>query len=263
MRYLVLIAALLAVPLLLPAKEKKLRDHERMELIRGLTSEFATVKVLLPRSKQALKVELNGEVDEDQWSEAEWKNGPAARVGDLVQITKVNVKDKEIEFELNGGWKTGGKWYERIQVSGGPSMRPVTTGSTAITLGTKFTLLFPEGVHTSDVAEIKKLLAPVLDFEQRSATEQYVENLPPEIQQAIEEERAVDGMDKDMVLLALGKPTRKVREEKDGEEFEDWIYGQPPGRMTFVRFNSAHKVVSVRETYAGLGTTMPDLPVVR
>ena len=69
------------------------------------------------------------------------------------------------------------------------------------------------------------MLAPVLDFEKRSATEQYIETLPPEIQEAIKEKRAIEGMDREQVLLALGRPRNKVRETKDGVETEDWIYG--------------------------------------
>jgi len=36
-------------------------------------------------------------------------------------------------------------------------------------------------------------------------------------------------------------------------ELEDWVYGLPPGKITFVTFNG-DKVVKVKEEYAGLGT---------
>jgi hypothetical protein len=99
---------------------------------------------------------------------------------------------------------------------------------------------------------VKKLLAPVMDFEKRSATELYADTLPPEVQQAIKDKRALEGMDRDQVLLALGRPVNKTRETKDGLELEDWIYGRPPGRITFVTFNG-NKVIKVKESYAGLG----------
>ena len=73
------------------------------------------------------------------------------------------------------------------------------------------------------------------------------------------EKKAIEGMDKDQVLLALGRPLRKSRENKDGVDFEDWIYGQPPGRVTFVTF-SGPKVVKIKETYAGLGGTIAETP---
>ena len=105
------------------------------------------------------------------------------------------------------------------------------------------------------------MLAPILDFEKRSATETYIETLPPEIKQAITEKKAIVGMDRDQVLMAIGRPQRKSRELKDGVELEDWIYGEPPGRMTFVTL-AGSKVVKVKETYAGLGgTTAPNTTI--
>jgi hypothetical protein len=105
------------------------------------------------------------------------------------------------------------------------------------------------------------MLSPVFDFEKHSASEQYVEKLPEPIQKAIKEQHAIQGMDKDQVLLALGKPRNKSRETNaDGDDIEDWIYGEPPGKVTFVRFNEG-KVVKVNESYANVGgMTSPPLP---
>jgi hypothetical protein len=103
-------------------------------------------------------------------------------------------------------------------------------------------------------AEYKKLLAQSLDFEKRSATESYFDNLPPEIQEAIKSKKVVVGMDKEQVKMAVGNPRDRIRETKDGNETEDWIYGLPPGKITFVTFAS-NKVVKVKDHYAGLGGT--------
>jgi hypothetical protein len=102
-------------------------------------------------------------------------------------------------------------------------------------------------------SEVKKLLAPVLDFDRHSVTEIYSETLPPEMQQAIKQKRALVGMDREQVRLALGQPVHKERETKDGMDLEDWIYGQPPGKITFVTFNG-DKAIRVKDDYAGLGT---------
>jgi len=111
-----------------------------------------------------------------------------------------------------------------------------------------------------DVADVKKILDPILDFEKRSATENYVESLPEPIQAAIKEKRAVEGMNKEQVMIAIGRPRHKMRETKDGEELEEWIYGEPPGKITFVTFKG-DKVVKVKDAYAGLGgTTAAPLP---
>jgi hypothetical protein len=45
-------------------------------------------------------------------------------------------------------------------------------------------------------------------------------------------------------------------------ELEDWVYGAPPGKITFVTFNG-DKVIKVKDAYAGLGTQVNDPPVVR
>jgi hypothetical protein len=235
------------------SKHEKLTPEQRVWLTRDLTAEFATAKKMLPRSKKALPVEISGTLDEEMWTAAQEEYGPAARAGDLVQITKVEYEKTRLLLEINGGFKGGRKWYERIQVSGsaGASTLPVGKSSTA-QAGTQIALVFPDGVPVVEAAEVKKYLSPILDFEKRSVAEQYVKSLPEPIQAAIEEKRAMEGMDRDMVLLALGKPEHKVRETKDGVEVEDWVYGKPPGKVTFVTFQGS-KVVSIRERYAGLG----------
>lgn len=229
----------------------KLTFDERVEVVRGLMSEYATVKAPLPRSKKPLPFESNGTYDKKHWDEVGKELGPAARIGDLVQLTKVTLESDKILLEINGGLKGGRKWYDRVEVGMGNRTSPVG-GSGAPTTGTIIALMFHKPVPALKAAEIKKMLAPVLDFEKRTATELYAESLPPEVQKAIKEKRASEGMNREQVVLALGRPVRKSRETKDGVELEDWIYGQAPGRILFVTFEGS-KVVKVKESYAGLG----------
>jgi len=250
----------LTLPAALLAAEGKLTEDERIELIRGLTAEYATVKVLLPRSAKPLPIGSDGKVDKNQWDAAARQFGPAARLGDLVKITNVKLEGDKILFEINGGVKEKKKWYEHIEVGMGNSTTPVAQGqSTNAPAGTNLVLEFHKPIPAVPASEIKKMLAPVLDFEKRTATEHVAEQLPPEIQAAVKENRAIEGMDRDQVILAMGRPPRKSRETKDGMELEDWIYGQAPGKITFVTFNGP-KVVKVKEAYAGLGgATAPSL----
>src|ERR1700733_12275071 len=67
----------------------RLTEPDRIELMRGLSSEYATVKQFLPRSKKPLPFESTGTYDKKQWEVAAKEFGPAARVGDLVQVNKV------------------------------------------------------------------------------------------------------------------------------------------------------------------------------
>jgi hypothetical protein len=241
----------------------KLTFDDEVELIRGLTAESGKVKTYLPRSKKPLEYDAKGTWDKQAWLNAGEKLGPAARVGETVQITKVTLENDKIVLEINGGIKSGKHWYDHVQVGMGNTTAPVSTGDGTATTGTYIAILFHKPLEPIKAAEIKKLLAPILDFEKRSATEVYADTLPPEIKAAIAAKRAEPGMDRDQVVMAMGKPVRKMRETTDDVESEDWIYGTPPGKITFVTFNG-NKCVKVKETYAGLGAeAAPQLDVPR
>ena len=239
----------------------KLTVQDRIELMRGLLAEYATVKQLLPRAKKALPFESTGSFDKKEWEAASREYGPAGRVGDLVQVTKVFIESDRLVLQINGGFHGGRKWYDGAQIGGGMGgggrMTPLGKGDSNAPGGTTIEILFHKPLEPMKAAEVKKMLAPVLDFEKRSASELYAEVLPPQVQTAIREKKVIEGMDRDQVLLSLGRPNHKSREVKDGIELEDWVFGQPPGKITFVTFNGS-KVIKVKEEYAGLGTEVQD-----
>ncbi len=246
------VVAILSVPGLLVGGNEKLTPEQRVELIRGLSSEYATVKLMLPRSKKALEVEMSGRYDKAEWDEAAREKGTAAKVGDQIQITKVSVDDDKIIFEINGGLKSGRRWYDNVSVGTGNRQAPINGPSGTPTLGTALVVKFDKGVPAVDAAEMKRMLKPIFDFDKRSATESYVDTLPPALRAAINEKRVLEGMDRDQVILAVGKPRSKSRQTKEGVDQEDWIYGQAPGKISFVTFENG-KVVKIWESYAGLG----------
>jgi hypothetical protein len=217
-----------------------------------LTAEYAKVKVYMPRSKKPVEFDAKGTWDKQAWLNAGEKLGPAARVGDSVQITKVTLENDKIVLEINGGIKSGTHWYDHVQVGMGNTTQPVSSGDGTPKAGTYVAILFHKPLEPIKATEVKKLLAPIFDFDKHSATEIYAETLPPEIKAAIAAKRAEPGMDRDQVVMAMGKPVRKMRETIDDVEAEDWIFGTPPGKITFVTFNG-NKCVKVKETYAGLG----------
>jgi len=256
--------ALLGTPLLSGAD--KLTIEDRVELMRGLSSEYATVKTLLPRSKKPLPYESNGTYDKSKWEDVAHEFGPAARVGDLVQVTSVMIEADKLVLLINGGFKGGHKWYQNVQIGGGVggvgNTHPIAQGDSNATAGTTIAILFHKPLEPMKAADVKKMLAPVLDFEKRTATALYAETLPAPVKQAIAEKKAIDGMDRDQVILAMGRPDHKSRETRDGVDYEDWVYGQPPGKIVFVTF-SGSKVVKVKEAYAGLGSEVGPQPVPR
>jgi hypothetical protein len=257
-----LLIALLALgPLAAGEKEKKLTPEERVDILRGLMAEYANAKTFLPRSKKPLQVNADGTWDKKAWDQMGKEQGPAARSGDMVQVTKVTIDEDRIHLEINNGVKSGRKWYDRVEVGMGNSTSPIGRNDTVATAGTNLVLVYPDKLHNIRTADVKKALAPVLDFDRHSVTENYVEKLPEPVQAAIKEKRAIEGMDQDQVLLAMGRPVRKERKTIDGVDTEDWMYGQAPGKITFVTF-SGSKVSKVKEAYAGLGgSTAPTLPV--
>lgn len=243
------------------AKEKKLSTEDRLILLRGLTAEYAKAKVLIPRSKKHLSIEPSGTWDAEAWEKANTESGTAARAGEMVQITKVKVEDDRIELELNHGLKTGPKWYERVEVGMGRGTAPISGRDNVAKAGTNIAIVFPKNIEELDVAQVKKMLGKVLDFDMRSVTESYMEKLPEPVRLAIEQKRVIEGMDREQVRLAVGQPVRKERRMVDGDELEDWMYGRPPGKITFVTFTGS-KVTKVKDMYAGLGgSTAAELPV--
>ena len=67
MRGYAVIAVLTLAPGLWPAGNK-LTWEDRVELTRGLTAEYATVKVLLPRSSKPLEFDAKSGYDKNQWT---------------------------------------------------------------------------------------------------------------------------------------------------------------------------------------------------
>jgi hypothetical protein len=242
------------------AKQTTLTPENRIAIVRILAYEFAISRQPMPASKnkkEALAVAGNGQVNQEALRETLSKRGAAIYTGERVQITKIEFERDFILFEINGGGKKGRKWYEGIQVGVGgapvptieqgpppdPTAEPVRAG-----FGSWVVLRFPDGVPDVTPEEVKGLLAGVLDFEARSAATPWIETIPEEFRQPVKERRVVVGMSREIVLAAKGRPERKIRETKDGVEYEDWQYGQPPFTI-FVTFRG-DEVVEVKDRTA-------------
>ena len=66
--------------------------------------------------------------------------------------------------------------------------------------------------------------------------EAYLETVPPKVKEAIQNHQVLVGMNHEMVTYAKGRPPKKVREQDGETEYEEWIYGDPPQDVEFVRF---------------------------
>jgi hypothetical protein len=227
-----------------------LQPQSRLAIVRFVDGEFAKMVQPLPRGKQGFKIPVGKPIDSSKLLEAVRTEGAAASKGDTVQITNIEFRSKEIVFEINGGGKKHFHLRDHLQVGMGGSTSPVSRPDSHPHDGQGATLILDYGVPLPNMSpdDLKQELSVFLDFsQQHSATVNWVETLPPEFQGGIKDHKAVEGMDQDMVIAAMGRPDHKVRErDPDGNDTEDWIYGNPPAKTTFVTF-SGGKVIRIRE----------------
>ena len=170
MRAIATVIVLSAVAAGLPAARaaEKLTFEDRIELTRGLMAEYGTAKVLLPRSKKALDIETNGTYNKVAWMDVVKQEGPAARSGDMVQITKVVIDSDRIVMDINGGYKGGRHWYSGVQMTGTAGQQVPMGGQNSDANapgGTTIAVVFHKPLEPIKATEIKKMLAPVIDFD--------------------------------------------------------------------------------------------------
>jgi hypothetical protein len=241
-RLLAILLVFSALALAENAPPPRISQKTRQEIIHAFNAELVYVRTNFPMGKTGLALK-NGTVTpsgpELQSLMALW--GPAAKPGDRARISDVVIKVDHIRFEINGGPIKRQKWYQRIEVAGANGGGPVApSDSRANAHGSFVDLYFDKYVPELTGPELKQLLRPVFDFDAKSAVEAYLETVSPKVKEAIKNHHVLVGMNHDMVILAKGRPPRKVREHAPGVEgeveYEEWIYGTPPEDVDFVRF---------------------------
>jgi hypothetical protein len=241
------------------AKAETLPESSKLELIRYVSGEFAKATRNLPAGKEGFLLYVGKPLSPELLERAVATHGAAVHVGDAAQITKLEFRDHSIVVDVNGGGRGKKHWRDHIQIGMGGSIPTTRTTQTNPDqqngppgmqpgMGSTIFLEFTKAVPDLTPAELKQILSPFLDFaKQRSASVQWADTLPPEMKKAIQERRPTVGMDREEVVAAIGKPEHKVRErDSEGNEIEDWIYGQPPSKTIFVRF-IGDRVTSIRQ----------------
>lgn len=233
----------------------KLQEESKLALIRYVSGEFARAVKPLPAGKEGFLIAVDKPLNQQGLDSAVATHGAAVNTGDNVQITRLEFRDHAIVVDVNGGGRGKKSWRDRIQISMGGGMPTMRTtqqdaGPPGLQpgMGSTVFLEFSKPVPDLTPEDLKKLLSPVLDFsKQRSASVQWFDTLPPDIKKAITERHPVVGMDREMVVAAMGKPDHKVRErDSNGNDIEDWIYGQPPDKTVFVRF-TGERVTNIKQ----------------
>ncbi len=221
-------------------QDEKLQPMSRLLLVRFVDGELVRVTRAIPAGKKGFHLKAGAPLDENALRMAVASAGSAINPGDRAKITNLKFNEKEIVVDINGGGRGGSRlrYHIHLEVDGDPSMMSAPDIPMNTNPGATLYLDFDKPLPEMSADDLKHFLSGVLDFsKQHSAAVQWVDSLPPEIQKAIQDKQPLVGMDHDMVLAAVGRPDRKVREKgPDGNEIEDWIYGQPPAKTIFVSF---------------------------
>jgi hypothetical protein len=210
----------------------------RLELIHTFQDEIIYIRAMFPMGRKGLTIKdgvISPSADDVQKMIAIY--GPAMKPGDVGRITGVQVKNDLIHFELNGGPIKKKKWYQHIELGAGGGTAPIAPSDPAANpRGSYVDLAFDKYVPNLNPQQLKQLLRPVFDFDAKSAEEAFLDTVPPKAKEAIKNHQVLVGMNTEMVIYAKGRPPKKDREKDGDTEYEEWIYGDPPQDVDFVRF---------------------------
>lgn len=237
-------------------KDGPLQESSKLSLIRFVSGEFAKAIKPLPAGKEGFNLSVGKPLNAELLDRAVATHGAAVNTGDNVQITRLEFRGRQIVVDVNGGGRGKRRWRDHLQIGIGGGYPTMTSTSTQETgppglqpgMGSTIFLEWAKFVPDMTPDQLKQVLSPFLNFEkERSASVHWIDTLPPEMKQAIKDRRPMVGMDREEVVAALGKPDHKVRErDSEGNDIEDWIYGQPPSKTIFVRF-TGERVTSIKQ----------------
>jgi len=220
-----------------------LDERGRLDLIRNLESEQGFAHRELPLGAGVTLI-ANGPMSprDEEYKKMLYQKGQSAAPGDRVAITALQFKDDRIVIDLNGGPYAKHRFLSHLSLNDMPLAQegPIATGC-------RITLVFEGGLPLVTAAEVKALLDPLIDFRARTSEEAYADTLSPKVREAVEAHEILVGMDRRMVLASVGPPHNRHREhtiedDPNSPQYEEWIYGQPPQPMQFVRFREGRVV---------------------
>jgi hypothetical protein len=193
-------------------------EDNRFEILRTLIADSAASRIIMPLGPDGVQLSASGEIDDDSLRDELREEGRSIEVGDIVTITGIRFDDDKVEVELNEGGTRRTSILDRITFSaGGGSSTRVRPEDNRPATGSKVVLRF-EGKASPELDSVmlKELLSPVLDFNKQNFMDSGIESLPVEFQEAVRSGEVVIGMDQSTVLMAMGRPNRRVRERVGG-----------------------------------------------
>jgi hypothetical protein len=234
-------------------KDQPLTHQTREQLIKLMDAEQGFAMRPLPRGTHGLVLKANGDLDPNGFDYASVlsEKGISAKSGERVVISDIKIKPDKVVFEFNGGPDPRHRWLRHIQIGMDPmNTQPVVQGTDQEPVGSRLTLVFPKKVPEMTGEQLKALIAPIINFGLKSPAEAFADTLPPQLKRAILEHQVLVGMNTDMVVSAVGQPASKVRETEGQMPFEEWIYGEAPKEVQFIRING-NRVIRVEIANVG------------
>jgi hypothetical protein len=226
-------------PTTVQLETKPLTERTRQQLIRTFQADEAFAVRPLPLGTRGVVLHANGPLSPsgNAYAAELEKYGISAKPGDRVVITKFEVKPDRILFEFNDGPEKHHHILQHIEIGAGGAGVPLAQDDGHVPIGSRMYLVFNKFVPEMTAAQVRYLIVPMIDFSLKTPVEAFADTLPPKLKGAVLNHEVLVGMNREMVLKAVGQPDQKVRETDGQTPFEEWIYGQPPHEVQFVRFN--------------------------
>jgi hypothetical protein len=227
-------------------------QRTKLQLVRVLEAEQGFAMRPLPKGSKGMTIIANGAANPNgaDYVKVLEHNGIALQPADRVMITDIKFLNDKIVFEFNYGPDQKHRILRHISIGANGAMIPLAQDNGQEPTGVRVTLQFEKFVPELTGTEVMELLYPLIDFKVKTPAEAYVDTLPAQLREAILKHHVLVGMSPEMVKVAMGHPDSKSREREGDMPFEEWIYGQPPADIEFVRFNG-NRVIRVEECKMG------------
>jgi hypothetical protein len=192
-------------------------ERTKQQLIRTFQADEAFAVRPLPLGTKGVLLHANGGLSPSGTGYADEleKYGISSKPGDRVVITKFEVRPDRIVFEFNDGPEKHHHILQHIEVGGMGGGVPLAQDDGHVPIGSRMSLVFNKFVPEMNAAQLRSLIAPMIDFSLKTPVEAFADTLPPKLKEAVLNHDVLVGMNREMV----------------------WIYGQPPHQVQFVRFN--------------------------
>ena len=217
--------------------DNRMTERGRRELVRDLESEQGFAHRELPVAAN-LTLQANGILTPGAagYKKLIYDKGDFAKIGDRVSVTALEIKGDKIIVDLNGGPYAKHRFMRHVQIGVGGATMGGNLNDGQEATGCRVTLVFEGGVPEVSAPQVKALLYPLVDFGVKSGPEAYADTLAEPVKRAIAVHQVLVGMNRQMVIAAMGAPESKVREQSADGPYEEWIYGHQPQTVRFVRF---------------------------